>query len=121
MSLLPYSPLAGGVLTGKYNDGVPDGARFSEYLTTGGSTSTGHGDAFCERSDNLPRRSVLAEIAKELDLDVTTLATAWSKQHDFVAATIVGVRAAKQMEPILKAAGLQLDEKNAYLDRRSEQ
>ena len=39
----------------------------------------------------------------------------WSKQHDFVAATIVGVRAAAQMEPILKAAGLQLDEKTLTL------
>lgn len=32
VSLLPYSPLAGGVLSGKYNTGIPDGARFSEYL-----------------------------------------------------------------------------------------
>ena len=37
------------------------------------------------------------------------------KQHDFVAATIVGVRAAAQMEPILKAAGLRLDEKTLTL------
>lgn len=49
------------------------------------------------------------EIAKELDLDVTTLATAWSRQHDFVASTIVGVRSVAQMKPILAAAGLVLE------------
>ena len=37
VSLIPYSPLAGGVLSGKYNDGArPDGARFSNYLKIGG-------------------------------------------------------------------------------------
>ena len=33
VSLLPYSPLAGGVLSGKYNDGKrPEGARFTQYM-----------------------------------------------------------------------------------------
>ena len=110
VSLLPYSPLAGGVLTGKYNDGVPAGARFSEYLTTGGARQRAMATRFVnDRTIASTKR--FCEIAKELDLDVATLATAWSKQHDFVAATIVGVSAAAQMEPILKAAGLQLDEK----------
>jgi len=36
ISLLPYSPLGGGVLTGKYATGdLPVGARFSEYLVNG--------------------------------------------------------------------------------------
>lgn len=110
VSLLPYSPLAGGVLTGKYNDGVPAGARFSEYLTTGGARQRAMATRFVnDRTIASTKR--FCEIAKELDLDVATLATAWSKQHDFVAATIVGVSAAAQMEPILKAAGLELDEK----------
>lgn len=110
VSLLPYSPLAGGVLTGKYNDGGPAGARFSEYLTTGGARQRAMATRFVnDRTIASTKR--FCEIAKELDLDVATLATAWSKQHDFVAATIVGVSAAAQMEPILKAAGLQLDEK----------
>ena len=110
VSLLPYSPLAGGVLTGKYNDGVPAGARFSEYLTTGGARQRAMATRFVN-DQTIASTKRFCEIAKELDLDVATLATAWSKQHDFVAATIVGVSAAAQMEPILKAAGLQLDEK----------
>jgi len=35
VSLLPYSPLGGGVLTGKYNGEIPDGARFKDYLVNG--------------------------------------------------------------------------------------
>ncbi len=35
ISLLPYSPLGGGVLTGKYQDGTPEGARFTAYLKRG--------------------------------------------------------------------------------------
>jgi len=109
VSLLPYSPLAGGVLTGKYNEGIPEGARFSEYLTSGGPRQKTMAERFVnEKSLASTRR--FGEIAKGLGLDVTTLATAWSKQHDFVAATIVGVSKAVQMEPILAAAGLVLDD-----------
>jgi len=107
VSLIPYSPLAGGVLTGKYNDGVPEGARFSEYLTSGGERQKAMATRFVNH-DTIASTKRFAEIAKELGLDVTTLATAWSKQHDYVASTIVGVRSVAQMEPILKAAGLTL-------------
>jgi len=109
VSLLPYSPLGGGVLTGKYNEGVPDGARFSEYLKTGGERQKAMATRFVNE-ETIASTKAFGEIAKELGLDVTTLATAWSKQHDYVASTIVGVRSVAQMEPILKAAGLVLDE-----------
>ncbi|MDB4541798.1 aldo/keto reductase, partial [bacterium] len=121
VSLLPYSPLAGGVLTGKYNDGVPDGARFSEYLTTGGVRQRAMATRFVN-DETIASTKRFGDIAKDLDLDVTTLATAWSKQHDFVASTIVGVRSVAQMQPILKAAGLKLDEKTLTLiDKVSEE
>lgn len=108
VSLLPYSPLAGGVLTGKYNEGVPDGARFTEYLRSGGVRQKAMATRFVnERSVASTKR--FGDIARELGMDVTTLATAWSKQHDFVASTIVGVRSVAQMKPILKAAGLKLE------------
>jgi aryl-alcohol dehydrogenase-like predicted oxidoreductase len=119
VSLLPYSPLAGGVLTGKYNEGVPEGARFSEYLTTGGMRQRAMATRFVNER-TIASTKQFGEIAKQLDLDVTTLATAWSKQHDFVASTIVGVRAVAQMEPILKAAGLMLSEETlAKIDKVS--
>lgn len=107
VSLIPYSPLGGGVLTGKYNDGaLPEGARFSTYLS---------GE---KRQQQMARRFVNVQslastqafqaIAAELDLSVTTLAVAWSKQHDFVASTIVGATAPEQMPDILAAADITL-------------
>ncbi|MDA7877409.1 aldo/keto reductase [Akkermansiaceae bacterium] len=109
VSLLPYSPLAGGVLTGKYNDGVPEGARFSEYINHGGLRQKAMASRFVNEKSIASTRRFM-EIAAEVGIDVTTLATAWSKQHDFVTSTIVGVSSASQMEPILKAAGLVLDD-----------
>jgi|TARA_B110000495_G_C23034994_1_gene617788 aryl-alcohol dehydrogenase-like predicted oxidoreductase len=119
VSLLPYSPLAGGVLTGKYNEGVPEGARFSEYLTTGGIRQRAMAARFVNER-TIASTKQFGEIAKALDLDVTTLATAWSKQHDYVASTIVGVRLVEQMKPIIKAADLKLnDETLARIDKVS--
>ena len=119
VSLLPYSPLAGGVLTGKYNEGVPEGARFSEYLTTGGIRQRAMATRFVNER-TIASTKQFGEIAKDLDLDVTTLATAWSKQHDYVASTIVGVRLLEQMKPIIKAADLKLnDETLARIDKVS--
>lgn len=105
VSLLPYSPLAGGVLSGKYNEGVPDGARFSEYLKTGGPRQKAMAERFVnERSLESTRRFMA--IAEEAGMDVLTMATAWSKQHDFVASTIIGVSHVDQLPPILAAADL---------------
>jgi len=42
-------------------------------------------------------------------MSVVTLATAWSKQHDFVASTIVGATSAGQLPDILAAADVTLE------------
>ena len=47
-------------------------------------------------------------IAAEAGMSAVTLATAWSKQHDFVASTIVGVSRFDQLADILAAADLEL-------------
>ena len=38
-----------------------------------------------------------------------TLATAWSKQHDYVASTIVGATTVEQLDPVIMAAETELD------------
>ena len=48
-------------------------------------------------------------IAAEAGMPVVTLATAWSKQHDFVASTIVGATSPEQMPDILAAAEVTLE------------
>lgn len=107
VSLIPYSPLAGGVLSGKYQDGAtPEGARFSAYLKMGGRQG-----AMAQRfagEKALASTAALLALAKEAGLDPVTMATAWSKQHDFVASTIVGVTREDQLDPILAAADLEL-------------
>jgi aryl-alcohol dehydrogenase-like predicted oxidoreductase len=108
VSLIPYSPLGGGVLSGKYNDGArPDGARFSRYLELGGRQA-----AMAKRFVNdktLESTARFAAIAAEAGISPVTLATAWSKQHDFVASTIVGATAESQLDDIFAAIDLTLD------------
>ena len=89
VSLIPYSPLAGGVLSGKYLEGQrPEGARFSKYMALGGRQAAMAGRFINDKS--LASTARFLEIAEQAGLAPVTLATAWSKQHDFVASTIVG-------------------------------
>jgi aryl-alcohol dehydrogenase-like predicted oxidoreductase len=109
VSLLPYSPLGGGVLTGKYNAGPPPGARFSEYLTTGGERQKSMAQRFVnDRSIETTRR--LMEIADSIGVSVTAMAVAWSRQHDFVASTIIGATTLEQLDESLEAVDLVLDD-----------
>lgn len=108
ISLIPFSPLAGGVLSGKYNGGkTPEGARFSNYLKMGGRQATMARRFVNEKS--LASTERFAAIAAEAGMSLVTLATAWSKQHDFVASTIVGATHPDQLDDILAAADLTLD------------
>ena len=108
VSLIPYSPLAGGVLSGKYNGGAtPEGARFSNYIQMGGRQG-----AMAKRFVNdksIASTERFGAIAAEAGISIVTLATAWSKQHDFVASTIVGATHEDQVDDILAAGDLTLE------------
>ncbi len=109
ISLLPYSPLGGGVLTGKYLDKLPEGARFSDYLENGGERQKRMAQRFVnERTLETTRR--LVEIARDIGTSVTALSVAWSRQHDFVASTIIGATSLEQLDESLQARDLILDE-----------
>jgi aryl-alcohol dehydrogenase-like predicted oxidoreductase len=109
VSLIPYSPIGGGVLSGKYQGGAwPAGARFSNYREEGPRQA-----AMVRRFANdraLASTERFMGIAAEAGISPVTLAVAWSKQHDFVASTIVGVTAVEQVPEILAAAGLVLSD-----------
>lgn len=107
ISLLPYSPLGGGVLTGKYQNGqFPEGARFSKYLSEG------------KRQKKMVQRFVnekalntvagLLPLAQEMNLSPAALALAWSKQHDFVASTIVGANSVDQLRESMEGADVRI-------------
>ncbi len=108
VSLLPYSPLAGGVLSGKYLDEQrPEGARFSAYLQMEGSRQFTMAQRFAGPKA-MESTARIVEIAKEAGVSPVTLATAWSKQNDFVASTIVGVSKEDQLDEIFAAIDLKL-------------
>lgn len=107
VSLIPYSPLAGGVLSGKYQDGAfPEGARFTAYRNVG-ERQRKMGERFVNERSLMATARYL-QIAQEASLHPVTMATAWSKQHDFVASTIVGATKLDQVAPILDAMDLVL-------------
>jgi aryl-alcohol dehydrogenase-like predicted oxidoreductase len=109
VSLIPYSPLAGGVLSGKYNGGAtPDGARFASYIKMGGRQGAMAKRFINEKS--LAATERFGAIAVEAGMSLVTLATAWSKQHDFVASTIVGATHTDQLAEIFAAADMVLSD-----------
>ncbi len=117
ISLLPYSPLGGGVLTGKYQNGAPDGARFTAYLKDGNDRQKRMASRFVnDRTIETTRR--LSEIADSIGVSTTALAVAWSRQHDFVASTIIGATTLDQLDESLAAKDLILSEET--MDRIDE-
>ena len=108
ISLIPYSPLAGGVLSGKYNGGAfPEGARFTHYKDAPKRQQAMMLRFVNEKTLDATQR--YQQIAADIGMSVVTMAIAWSKQHDFVASTIVGATSAEQVPDLLAAADVTLD------------
>ena len=98
-----WSPIAQGVLTGKYKPGVapPPGSR---------ATDPG-GSGFIRQylsDDLLTRVQELVLIAAEAGLSLAQLAVAWTLQNPNVSAAIVGATRPEQVRENVKAAGVQI-------------
>ena len=108
VGLLPYSPLAAGLLTGKYQGGaVPDGSRMSATPNLGGRVTD---RAFAAVG-------AYAQVARDFGLDLAQMALAWSARRPFVASSILGASSLAQLDHLLGAAELALsDELLAALD-----
>lgn len=99
VGLLSYSPLAAGMLTGKYRDGaVPDGSRKTFSDTLGGRASS--------RADGAVE--AYQEIADRHDLDLVHMSLAFCRARPFMTSTIFGATTQPQLEHILKGAALTL-------------
>ncbi len=110
ISLLPYSPIAGGVLSGKYNAKLyPQTARFSEYLKSGDNRGLAQSFRFVN-DKTLATTAKYMEIAKRLNISPVTLAVAYSKQFDFVASTIIGARTSEQLDESFAAMEVELSD-----------
>jgi aryl-alcohol dehydrogenase-like predicted oxidoreductase len=104
LSQIVYSPLAEGVLTGKYRPGEqpPAGSR-------GADPQAGR---FVQRfltDDVLTRVQKLRPIADDLGLSMAQLAVAWVLQNENVAAAIIGASRPEQVHDNVKAAGVSLE------------
>ncbi len=107
ISLLPYSPLAGGVLSGKYNQNKDAKGRFSDYLKSPNVRQRAMATRFMNDKTLASTQKYIA-IAANAGLDPVTMAIAWSKQFDFVASTIIGATTADQLDGTLSAMSIKL-------------
>lgn len=89
VSLLAYSPLAMGRLTGKYRNGAsPKGARLSEYTRFNRYDSP----------QALAASDLYTQLALDHGLSPTQLALAWVNEQPFVASNIIGATTLEQLE-----------------------
>ena len=92
IAVVPYSPLGGGLLTGKY--------------AKGGSGRLKEVDMYARRYDvewMHVAASVLPVMAKRLGTDAATLAVAWVAYHEGIKAPIISARSVEQLGPSLAA------------------
>ena len=101
LAVFPYSPLGGGLLSGKYGAGKrPEGDRIASweiYRMRYGS----------EAAMDLAER--FTALAREAGHHPAALAVAWVMSHPAVTAPILGARSVAQLEPALAAASITLD------------
>jgi aryl-alcohol dehydrogenase-like predicted oxidoreductase len=103
VSLLPYSPIGGGVLSGKYQDGAwPEGARFTRYREHDPRTKVMTKRFLSDAALETTRR--VHEIAAGCGIDPITFSVAWTLTKDFVGSTIIGVTHPDQLAVHLAAA-----------------
>lgn len=100
VAYLPWSPLAGGVLTGKYLNGArPAGSRWCHAQRNG---------LFRDTECTHQAVSHYMEIAKQHQITPAQLALAWCKQVDGVTSTIIGATSMAQLKEDIAAFDLEL-------------
>ncbi len=104
MGILPWSPLAGGLLTGKYrrSQSPPAGTRYERWSDRYKSFDT---------DKNWRVVDALVEVAKEVDAPPSQVAIAWLLHKPSVSSVIFGARDITQLNENLGAADLQLSPK----------
>ncbi|MGJ3238616.1 MAG: potassium channel beta subunit family protein [Anaerolineae bacterium] len=97
-----WSPLASGILTGKYNDGIPDDSRMAleSYGWLRDMLMSDEGQAQLEKVREL------TQIANDLNATMAQLALAWTLKNPNVSTTITGATKVSQVEDNLQAVEL---------------
>ncbi|MGB1933831.1 MAG: aldo/keto reductase [Candidatus Puniceispirillaceae bacterium] len=100
IAVISYSPLGGGLLTGKYRGGIAGEGRFSwdeKYALR-------YGQDWMHQAANS-----LSEIAAELGTNPAALAVAWVAKNPAITAPIISARNIEQLAPSLAAGDITLD------------
>ena len=107
---MPYSPIAGGVLSGKYNNAFyPDDARFSAYMKHENPRVQAQATRFLNNK-TIEATNKYLQLSREYGISPVTLAVAYSKHFDFVASTIIGARKVEQLDESLAAFKFKIDD-----------
>jgi aryl-alcohol dehydrogenase-like predicted oxidoreductase len=113
MGVIPWSPLAGGWLSGRYRKGAEPPAS-----TRAGRIPHRYDLSLPENQRKLDAAEQLAQLAEEAGLTLIELAVAFVLRHPAVTAAIIGPRTMEQLESQLPALDVSLDEE--LLDRIDE-
>ncbi|PPE69594.1 aldo/keto reductase [Caldimonas thermodepolymerans] len=105
LGVIPYNPLAGGLLTGKHrlDTGPTEGTRF-----TLGTAAERYQERYWE-ARKFATVQQLQAVAQEAGLSLTTAAVAWVLANPVVTAPIIGASRAEQLDASLAAVQLALD------------
>lgn len=103
-----WSPLASGLLTGKYNDGIPEKSRLSLEKYAWIRESLLEGDAGKEK---LVKVKKIAQLLQDKNLTITELALLWCLRNPNVSTVITGASKPEQVRDNMKVLG-----KKAVLD-----
>ncbi len=100
-----WSPLAGGILSGKYNEGtIPEGSRYDNHKMLDSIWQKHFGEA--KKESTLKKLRALGDLAKELGFTQAQLALAWAIANSDVSTCILGFTKISQVEENLKALEL---------------
>lgn len=91
-----FSPLASGMLTGKYNTGIPEGSRAQAVKLESLIAAT-------TDKEKIAKVQALEGIAKELGCTVSQLSLAWCLKNSFISSVITGASRLSQMQENMKA------------------
>jgi len=105
VGVIPYNPIAGGMLTGKHARGEPtEGTRF-----TLGTASRTYQDRYWHEG-MFETVDALRGVARDAGLSLTTLAVAWVLAHPAITSPIIGASRPDQLDDTIAAADVVLDD-----------
>lgn len=99
-----WSPLAGGLLTGKYNDGIPEGSRLHNHKDVYSSLIKQLDSP--EGKEKIEKVQKMTKIAEKLGGSASQLALAWAAKNENVSTVILGATKPEQIVDNCKALSL---------------